>query len=156
MDSIFIVFQINSKTYNCLKGKDNITILYITATDEDKNNMVHFIWSVYDTPSIIVGYTSKFNFQHHPHFAINCSKLISEKPQGAITWQYDYVSAFEVSEIQELHDPKDNVIFDQSDFGKTIKHGLDGVEWKTAKVNKKEVTFEGEFLGGKIVIMVRI
>lgn len=146
------LLQIQLQKYHCPLHKENITIVYITATDNAEKNTVHFIWSVYETPSIIVGYTSKYNFVPHSSLNIDCNKLTSNDPKKAIKWKYDYVTAFEIPEVEELSDPKDAVIF--KDFAKTKKHNIYEAVWKTPTFTKDQVTFEGDFLQGKISFMV--
>ena len=72
--------------------------------------------------------------------------------------KYDYISAFEIAELEELNDPKDEVIFKSSDFGKVTPHDIRQSFWDLQACMKNEptCTFQGSFLGGNITFMVRI
>lgn len=154
-----MIFQITLKKYDCpstVCKNQNISLVYVKAEDPKQKNVVQFIWSVYETPSIIVAYTSKKFYRKESDLEINWPKLL-QGSLGAIKFnlRYDYIMAFEISEIHEFSDPKDNVIFSKSDFN-SHKHRIDQTNWRNPSREDNTFTFEGDFLNGIISFQVKI
>jgi hypothetical protein len=134
-----------------------ISIMYVTAEDVKQKNMVQFIWSVYETPSIIVAYTSKKNSNSNWGIDINCANLLNGSSRAiSFLTKYDYIIAFEISELHEFSDPDDKVLFSTKDF-KNYKHNISETYWNYVHEEENNVTtFYGGFLNGNISFKVRI
>ncbi|EDO37624.1 predicted protein [Nematostella vectensis] len=150
--------KLNLQEYLCppkiQECKDkNISLVYVSAESADHDNVVHFVWSGFQGPSIINAYSEKLPEKHaKPGLNVKWENLFKNDTEGALefTPKVDYITAFSLSSVLQFADPKDEIYFTKT--GGVIEHNLRSVQWRKVILDKDNdnATFVGEFLGGTI------
>lgn len=161
----FFFFQITIKEFLCNSStgiqqcmNKSHSIIHVIAESDDKRSVIHYLWSIIGSPTIIAAYFEKTDVQ----LSVNWTEIFTKDSSGGIqfTPQSDYITAFVIPSIYEFQDPKDELFYTEKDIEQSrdiVKHTLEKALWKNPEINSKNnlTTFKSSMLGGTVIFQVK-
>lgn len=151
-------FQITIVEKHCpkkiCKGR-YYSIFHVVAESSDKRSAIHYLWSVIDSPTIIVAYFKKPDV----NVSIDWKQVLNKTSSKGIhfTERYEYITALVIPAIYEFQDPKDELYYTSDKVTNIVKHAFNQADWKEPEVDYKNnmTTFKASMLGGHVIFQVR-
>ncbi|KAJ7365824.1 hypothetical protein OS493_002545 [Desmophyllum pertusum] len=141
---------------NITQCKDvNHSIIHVVAESNDKRSVIHYLWSVIGSPTIIAAYFEKTDVK----LTVNWMDILSKRSidRGIqFTSESDYITAFVIPAIYEFQDPKDELFYtEKNHINNIVKHAFDveKILWKNPEIDTTNniTTFKGSMLGGTVI-----
>lgn len=161
---VSISFQITIKEKRCDITQckhENHSIIHVIAESDDKRSVIHYLWSVIGSPTIIAAYFE--NSKTDVKLTLNWTDILNKDTQEGIqfTPESDYIAAFVIPAIYEFQDPKDELFYTEKHIKKTdiVKHPFEAEAlWKNPEVDYKNnlTIFKGSMLGGTVIFQVSL
>lgn len=119
--------QLSTKHHPCgVNSSVNFSIIWVKAMDS--SSTIHYLWTIYPVPTIVVAYTTKNDVEAE----INCTALTNESTRSMgmrLTGHVNYTFAFVMPRIYEYDDEDDNV--DLADNSYMVVHEFmnNNIKW---------------------------
>lgn len=152
--------QITIKEYQCPLNiskceKKNHSIIDVIAESDDNRSVIHYLWSVIGSPTIIAAYFEKTDVV----LKVNWTDILNEDSKEGIHFseKSKYITAFVIPAIYEFQDPKDELFYTDVK-GIITKHLFQAknISWESPEVDHKHnmTTFKASMLGGSVIFQV--
>ncbi|KAL9987170.1 hypothetical protein ACROYT_G001428 [Oculina patagonica] len=135
---------------------ENYSIIHVIAESDDKRSVIHYLWSVIGSPTIIAAYFE--NSKTDVKLMVNWADILNKETRKGIqfTPESNYIAAFVIPAIYEFQDPKDELFYTEKHIKKTdiVKHTFEAEAlWRNPEVDSKNnlTTFKGSMLGGTVI-----
>lgn len=133
-------------------------IIHVIAESTDKQNSMHYLWSVIGSPTIIAAYFDSTDV----NVSIDWNHVLNNNSTKGITFTQTslHITALVIPAIYEFQDKKDELFYTEKDVVNTIvKHGFQNevTHWEEPEIDHKNnvTTFRGKMLGGTVIFQVR-
>ena len=137
----------------CGNSSDNRNIIIdVIAESDDGRSVIHYLWSVFGSPTIIAAYFEKTDVE----LIVNWTEICSGSKEGiSFSKESKYITAFVIPAIYEFQDPKDELFYTETDLKHITKHSFD-ISWESPEVDQKHnmTTFKASMLGGTVIFQV--
>jgi len=165
---MFFFWQITIQEYHCglnISECENMnhSIIDVIAKSDDNSSVIHYLWSVIGSPTIIAAYFEKTDV----NLALNWKEILNKDSKEGIQFLEvskgehitpNYITAFVIPAIYEFQDPKDELFYTGPDVKGIKKHSFqtENVSWESPAVDKKHnmTTFKASMLGGSVIFQV--
>ena len=158
--------QITIKEYHCqhnISGCENkkYSIIDVVAESDDNRSVIHYLWSVIGSPTIIAAYFDKTDV----NLTLNWTEILNGDSKEGIQFSEkskyinpNYITAFVIPAIYEFQDPKDELFYTERHVKGITKHSFQtkNVSWESPEVDHKHnmTTFKASMLGGSVIFQV--
>lgn len=139
----------------------NHSIIHVIAESDDKRSVIHYLWSVIGSPTIIAAYFEKTDV----NLKVNWTEILNANSKEGIHFSEKsdhitphYITAFVIPAIYEFQDPKDELFYTEKYVKGITKHSFQNktVSWESPEVDNKNnlTTFKASMLGGSVIFQV--
>ena len=153
--------QITIKEYQCPQGvsgceNKNHSIIDVIAESDDNRSVIHYLWSVIGSPTIIAAYFEQTDVD----LKVNWTEILNEDSKEGIHFseKSKYITAFVIPAIYEFQDPKDELFYTEPHVQGITKHLFQtkNISWQSPEVDHKHnmTTFKASMLGGSVIFQV--
>lgn len=151
-------FQITIQEISCNITQckhENLSIIHVIAESDDKRSAIHYLWSVFGSPTIIAAHFETTDVQ----LIVNWKDILKRGSQKGIQFkpESDYIAAFVIPAIYEFQDPKDMLFYTEKHISDIVKHSFQTEAlWKNPEIDYKSniTTFKSSMLGGTVIFQV--
>ena len=156
--------QITIKEHHCkISECKNTNHSIIDVIAKSNSSVIHYLWSVIGSPTIIAAYFEKTDVD----LTLNWTEILNKDSKEGIQFLEvitgdhitpNYVTAFVIPAIYEFQDPKDELFYTRPDVKGIKKHSFQtkSVLWESPAVDHKHnmTTFKASMLGGSVIFQV--